>query len=124
MSVNKAVLVGRLGADPEIRYTQSGKAVCSFSLATQRGKDAETQWHQVVAWEERAEFCARNLSKGRQVYVEGEISYEKWTDRDGVARVSTKIRAWNIQPTDQKPTGSGHPPRGHAGADLAGDLPF
>ncbi len=132
-SVNKAVLIGRLGADPELRYTKTGKAVANFSLATQRDRDAETHWHKIVAWAERAEFVAQYLSKGRQVYVEGEITYRKYEDRDGNNRISTEIVAWNVQPLDAKPDSergakNGRAPagahNGPPGFDHDTDIPF
>lgn len=124
MSVNKAVLIGRLGADPEVRYTREGKAVANFSLATQRGRDAPTHWHRVVAWGERAEFCERNLAKGRQVYVEGEITYRQWDDRDGERRTSTEIVAWSIEALDARPQERGSSREDQRGPTSGYEIPF
>jgi single-strand DNA-binding protein len=95
---NQVILVGNLGGDPELRYTASGIAVCNFSLATSRkwtSKDnqpqEETQWHRCVAWAKTAEVCNRYLSKGKQVFVQGEIRYETYQAEDGTNRYSTKI---------------------------------
>lgn len=101
--VNKAILVGNLGKDPEIRYTSSGKAVCNFTLATtEKTKDNEyTEWHRITVWGNQAEACANYLSKGSKVYVEGRIetrSYEK----DGVTRYTTEINAYTVQFLDSK----------------------
>ncbi len=102
--VNKAILVGNLGADPEIRYTADGTAVATFRLATSRrwtNKDGErveqTEWHRVVAWRRLGEICAQYLSKGKQVYVEGRIQTRSWEDKDGNKRWTTEIVAENLQ---------------------------
>ena len=103
MSVNKVILVGHLGKDPEVRFTNTGSAVANFSMATSEqwndrdGKKQErTEWHNIVVWGKQAESCGQYLAKGRQVYVEGSIrsrSYEK----DGVKRYVTEIVAQRIQ---------------------------
>lgn len=103
MSVNKVILVGHLGKDPEVRFTSTGSAVANFSMATSEvwndrdGKRQErTDWHNIVVWGKQAESCGQYLAKGRQVYVEGSIrtrSYEK----DGVKRYVTEIVAQRIQ---------------------------
>ncbi len=101
--VNKAILIGNLGKDPEIRYTQSGNAVCNFSLATtERRKQGEewadhTEWHNVVAWGRQAELCNQYLQKGSSVYIEGRIQTRKWEDKDGNARYTTEIVVGDIQ---------------------------
>ena len=103
--VNKAILVGHLGADPETRNTPSGAAVANLRLATseqwtdkQSGEKKErTEWHRVVAWGRLAEICAQYMRKGQLVYVEGSIETRKWTDSDGNDRYSTEIRARDIQ---------------------------
>jgi single-strand DNA-binding protein len=104
MSVNKAIIVGNLGADPELRYTQSGQAVANLRIATNRkwkNKQGEleedTQWHRVVVWGRQAENCEKYLSKGRQVYVEGRIETNEWEDRDGNRRWTTEIVARDVQ---------------------------
>lgn len=98
-SLNKAMIIGNLGADPEIRSTSSGTAVATLSVATSRrwtsrsGEEQErTEWHRVVCWDRLAEICERYLSKGDRVYVEGRIEYRQWEDRDGRTRYTTEIR--------------------------------
>jgi len=102
--INKAILVGNLGADPELRYTQSGTAVATLSVATNRrwkDKDGnqqdETEWHRVVVWAQSAEFCGNYLSKGMKVYVEGRIQTRKWQDQSGNDRYTTEIVSQVIQ---------------------------
>ena len=95
---NLVILIGNLGADPEVRYTQNSKAVASFSLATterRKGNDGQvqdhTEWHRCVAWGRLAEICGEYLAKGSKVYVEGKIQTRKWTDQSGVDRYTTEI---------------------------------
>lgn len=102
--VNKVILIGNLGADPEIRYTQSGTAVATLSLATSRKwKDRdgnmqdETEWHRVIVWAQSAEFCANYLSKGSKIYVEGRLQTRKWQDQSGNDRWTTEIIANTVQ---------------------------
>ncbi|MGC8603219.1 MAG: single-stranded DNA-binding protein [Desulfomonilaceae bacterium] len=102
-SLNKALLLGNVGKDPEVRYTASGRAVATFSLATsQRWKDQEgndqekTEWHRIVAWGRLGEICGEFLSKGKQVYVEGRIQTREWEDQDGNKRVTVEIVANDI----------------------------
>lgn len=101
--VNKVILIGNLGKDPEIRYTQSGTAVCTFSLATsERRKQGEewvdhTEWHNIVAWARHAELCNQYLQKGSTVYIEGRIQNRKWQDKDGNNRYTTEIVVNDIQ---------------------------
>jgi len=91
MSVNKAILVGNLGRDPEIRHVPSGQTVANFSIAT-------TEWHRIVAWGKLAEVCAQYLKKGRQVYVEGRITNRQYDAKDGSGkRSTTEIVAQTIQ---------------------------
>lgn len=104
MSVNKAILLGRLGQDPETKHLDSGKSVCNFSIATSekwKGKDGQdnekSEWHRIVAWDKTAEICAKYLTKGREVYVEGKIETRKWTDKNGQDKYTTEIRALNVQ---------------------------
>ena len=101
--VNKVILIGNLGADPEMRYTAGGTAVCKFSLATSRkftGKDGQkqekTEWHRIVAWAKLAEICGQYLSKGKQVMIEGRIEYGSY-EKDGVKHYTTDIIAENMQ---------------------------
>ena len=102
--INKVILIGNLGADPEMKYTAPGTAVCTFRLATSEkfvsrdGQEQErTEWHRVVAWGKLAEICGQYLSKGRQVYVEGSIRTNSWDDNDGVKRFRTEINAREVQ---------------------------
>lgn len=103
-SVNKAILIGNLGSNPEIRYTPSGTAVANFSLATHEqwtGKDGEksekTEWHKIVAWGRLGEICGEYLKKGSQVFIEGRIQTRAWDDRDGNKRYTTEIIAQAMQ---------------------------
>jgi single-strand DNA-binding protein len=102
-SVNKVILIGRLGADPEVRYTPSGTPVANFRIATseiwndkQGQKQERTEWHRIVAWSKLAELCGEYLSKGRQVYVEGRLQTRQWDDRDGNKRYTTEVQAQTI----------------------------
>jgi single-strand DNA-binding protein len=103
-SVNKAILVGNLGRDPDIRLTSAGQTVANFSIATnerwtaQNGERVErTEWHRVVAWGRLAEICAEYLCRGRQIYVEGRLQTREWEDRDGILRYTTEVVAQDIQ---------------------------
>lgn len=97
--MNRIIIMGRLGRDPEVRTTQSGKAVTSFSVATSRKtKEKEvTQWHNVVAWEKLADICGKYLAKGSQVLVEGEMTYREYEDKNKVKRTQAEIVASNVQ---------------------------
>lgn len=102
--INKAILVGRLGRDPEIRYTPDGRAVCNFSIATSdewKDKDTgekkeRTEWHRIVAFGKLGEICGEYLAKGRQVYIEGRLQTRSW-EKDGVTRYTTEIVAADVQ---------------------------
>ena len=103
-SVNKAILIGNLGKDPEIRYTPSGQAVASFPIATTRrwrDKDGQAQeqtdWHNIVVWGRQAENAKEYLRKGRPVYIEGRIQTRNYDDKDGVKRYVTEIVAQTVQ---------------------------
>ncbi len=96
--VNKAILIGRLGRDPETRYTGGGTPVCNFSLATDESytdksgdRKKKTEWHNIVAWGKLAENCSNLLSKGKLAYVEGRLQTREWNDRDGNKRRTTEI---------------------------------
>lgn len=98
--VNKVILIGRLGRDPEMRYTAGGTPVCNFTLATDevfRGKTGEmqrrTEWHRIVAWSKLAEQCSKLLGKGKLCYIEGRLQTRDWNDRDGNKRTTTEIVA-------------------------------
>jgi single-strand DNA-binding protein len=133
--VNKVILVGNLGADPEIRYTAGGTAVCRLSLATSRrytdkqgNRQEETAWHRVDVWGKMAETCGQYLSKGRQVYIEGRLKYGSY-EKDGVKHYTTDIVAENMQLLGgpgqgnraQEPEPGFGPPEGGVPED---DIPF
>jgi single-strand DNA-binding protein len=103
-SVNKVILVGNLGKDPEVRFTPSGRAVAKFPLATtdswtdqESGRQERTEWHNVVVWGKQAESCGQYLAKGRQVYIEGSIRSRSYDDKDGNKRYITEIVAQRVQ---------------------------
>lgn len=147
MSVNKAILIGRLGKDPELKYTQGGRAVANFSVATNerwKGQDGQKQesttWHNIVAWGKQAEVMKEYLSKGQQVYIEGRIDNRSYDDKDGNKKYISEVVVQNFQfigsrgdsagggpggggsaPSDQ-PDSSPPPPSGEASDD--DDLPF
>ena len=102
--VNKVILIGNLGRDPETRYTQSGQCVANFTMATsenwtdkQGDKQERTEWHRIVAWGKTGELCDQYLSKGRKVYVEGKLQTRKWEDKNGNERSTTEINAQSVQ---------------------------
>src|SRR3979411_935182 len=104
MSVNKVILVGRLGRDPETRYTGAGQAVCNFSMATDesfKDKNGErqkrTEWHKIVIWAKQAKIAQQYLKKGSQIYLEGRIQSREWTDKEGQKRTSYEIVATNFR---------------------------
>ena len=110
MSINKVILVGNLGADPQLRATASKRPVCDFSIATSRTFAAEnetpttrTEWHNIVCFGVLAETCAKYLHKGRQIFVEGRIQSQKWKDKDGEDRYSHQVVANVIQFLGSKP---------------------
>jgi len=104
-SVNKVIIVGNLGKDPEVRYMPSGSAICSITVATSRqwkdktsgDKQEETEWHRIVFFDRMAEIAGEYLTKGRPVYVEGRLQTRKWTDKDGVDKYTTEIVATDMQ---------------------------
>ncbi|MDH4155930.1 MAG: single-stranded DNA-binding protein [candidate division Zixibacteria bacterium] len=146
MSVNKAILLGRLGKDPELRYTPAGKAVTSFPLATTErwtGQDGQknetTTWHNIVVWGRQAEVIKEYLSKGREVYLEGRISNRSYDDKDGNKRYISEVVVQNFSfvgsraevgeattpdagTSEVPPATDEQPPAGTAGDD--DDLPF
>jgi single-strand DNA-binding protein len=103
--INKVILIGHLGRDPEVRYTPDGTAVANFTMATsEKWKDKgtgekkeRTEWHRIVAWRRLGEICGEYLSKGRQVYIEGSLQTREWQDQDGNKRWTTEIVAQNMQ---------------------------
>ena len=99
-SVNKVILIGHLGRDPEVRYAPGGQAVANFSVATNDNwtdksgqKQERTEWHRVVAWGKTAELCGEYLTKGRQVYLEGRLQTREWTNKEGVKQYTTEVVA-------------------------------
>jgi single-strand DNA-binding protein len=150
--INKVILVGRLGSDPEVKYTSSGVAVARFNIATSEQwndkntgeKKERTEWHRIVVWGKLAELCGQYLSKGRQAYVEGGLQTRSWEDKEGNKRYTTEIRANTIQflgsaqahesagsggpgatKSDSTGPGSGDPFAGGDGVGLADeDIPF
>jgi single-strand DNA-binding protein len=100
-SVNKVILIGNLGRDPEVRYAPSGSAICNVAIATSRNwkdkttgeRQEETEWHRVVFYDRLAEIAGEYLKKGKSVYVEGRLKTRKWTDKDGVEKYTTEIIA-------------------------------
>lgn len=140
-SVNKAILIGNLGADPELRYTPSGAAVASFNIATTdkwKGKDGQmqerTDWHRIILWERQAEIAKEYLRKGSSVYIEGRIQTRNYEDKDGVKRYVTEIIGQRMQLLGGRagagaPAGEGGPsePPPAPPSDLTAeddDLPF
>lgn len=144
-SVNKVILVGNLGRDPELRYTQGGQAVANFTIATTErfstrdgDRQERTEWHRIVTWGKTAELCAQYLSKGRSVYLEGRLQTREWEDKEGQKRKTTEITAQTVQFLGGRggagggggsaPAGDGGPPSG-GGSDDGGapppeDIPF
>lgn len=146
-SLNKAMIIGRLGQDPDVRYTQSNTAVANMSIATsERYKDKSgewketTEWHRVVAWGRTAEICQEYLKKGSLVYIEGPIQTRQWEDKEGQTRYTTEIKALQMTMLDSKKDNAGQaaaPPQGKASEpvnsstdldekfdDFEDDLPF
>jgi single-strand DNA-binding protein len=148
--VNKVILIGNLGVDPEVRYTQSGTPVASFRIATSerwKGKDGQmqeqTEWHNIVAWDKLAEICGEYLHKGMRVYIEGKLQTRKWQDKDGHDRWTTEVIARDMKMLTPKggegvsygsggdpgPAASG-PPTGYdsyapsSGGGVGSDVPF
>ena len=114
-SVNKVIIIGNLGRDPEVRYTPSGAAVCNVSVATTRNwknresgeKQEETEWHRVVFYDRLAEIAGEYLKKGRPVYVEGRLKTRKWQDKDGMDRYTTEIIGDSMQLLGGRDSGGG-----------------
>ena len=140
-SVNKVILIGNLGSDPELKYTPSGAAVTNFNVATNEvwndkdgNKQERTEWHRVVLWRKLAEIAGEYLKKGSKVYLEGRLQTRSWEDKDGVKRYTTEVVADNMTMLDAKSEGGGSsgvssapppseaPPAADSGAE--DDLPF
>jgi len=120
-SLNKVMLIGNLGKDPEVRYTAAGTAVASFSLATSekfKNKNGEweekTEWHNITLWARLAEIAGEYLTKGKTVYIEGRLQTRKWQDRDGRDRYTTEIVGDKMQMLSGKGEGGGRPAGGRA----------
>ena len=140
MSLNKAMLIGNLGKDPELRFTPSGRAVARFPVATsEQWTDANgqrqdrTEWHNIVVWGKQAETCGQYLAKGRQVFVEGSIRTRQYDDKEGNKRYITEVIGQRIQFLGGRGGGGGdsprpvdEPPGGHGGGGGAedDDIPF
>lgn len=146
-SVNKAIIVGNMGKDPEVRYTASGEAMCNITVATSENwkdkatgeKKELTEWHRISFFGKLAEICGQYLKKGSQVYVEGSIRTRKWTDKDGQERYTTEIRGDEMkmlgsksdggqrnqdsEPTDYAPAPAKNKPK-PSFDDLGDDIPF
>lgn len=137
-SVNKVILIGNLGRDPEVRFTQGGTPVANFTMATTERwndpsgeKKERTEWHRIVVWGKQAEVAAEYLKKGRSVYVEGSLQTREWTDRDGNKRYTTEVRAQRLQFLGARPDdrGGSAPAPVEEAAEPAGgyaddDIPF
>lgn len=129
MSVNKVILVGNVGKDPEVRYLEGGTAVCSFPLATSetyRNRDGDrvttTEWHNVVLWRGLAEIAEKYVKKGSQLYIEGKIRTRSWDDRDGNKRYTTEVIADTMQMLGRRSEETQPQPQSHdTVADKAGD---
>ena len=139
--INKVILIGRLGSDPEVRYTPSGVAVANFNIATSeewKDKDSgekreRTEWHRIVAWRRLGEICGEYLSKGQQVYVEGRIQTNAWEDKEGNKRYTTEIVANTVQFLGRRDSSESARPRSTSSTDYQGmppqgpaddDIPF
>ena len=125
--INKVILIGNLGRDPELRYTASGQAVANFTIATtesrtNKGGDRQdfTEWHRIVAWGRLAEICGEYLSKGRMVYIEGTLRTRSWEDKEGRKRWTTEVLARNMQMLG--PSGDKEESTAEAGEGLADDF--
>jgi len=137
-SVNKVILIGNVGRDPEVRYTPSGTAVANFTLATTENwtnkegqKESRTEWHRIVAWGRLGEICGEYLSKGKQVYVEGRIRTNEWEDQEGNKRQTKEIVALTMQMLGSKMAteassggGAGSEPESAPRGPLDSDIPF
>ncbi|APV44374.1 single-stranded DNA-binding protein [Dehalogenimonas formicexedens] len=125
-SLNKVMIIGNVGGDPEMRFTPSGHPVTSFSVATNRTINTqgaepkkETEWFNVVAWEKLAEQCNQFLAKGRLVYVEGRLQTRSWDGQDGQKHYKTEVIANRVMPLDKRQAAAGE---AASGSDAAGDI--
>ena len=131
MSVNKVILVGRLGQDPESRATPSGASVCNFSLATNEAwtdksgqRQERTEWHRIVVWGKQAELCQQYLSKGRQAYIEGKLQTRSWEDQSGQKRYTTEVQAQTIRFLGGKEMGASSGASSYGGASDSFEAPM
>ena len=133
--VNKVILIGNLGRDPELRYTPSGVPVATFTLATTEEwrdkntgeKQEHTEWHRIVAWRRLGEICGEYLHKGSKVYIEGKLRTRAWEVRDGNTRYTTEIIAQTLQilsPKGEIPEDIPEPPPSEEPIDTEEDIPF
>ena len=136
-NVNRVILIGRLGQDPELKSTAQGKSVANFSLATNESwkdstgaKQERTEWHRIVVWDKTAELCNQYLKKGREAYIEGRLQTREWDDKEGKKRYTTEIVAERVQFLGSKSADAGaqvgaHSPGDSAApASLDSDIPF
>lgn len=129
--VNKVILVGNLGKDPEVKYLDNGVAVANFSLATTenyKNKEGErvsqTEWHNIVLWRGLAEVAEKYLKKGASVYIEGKVRTRKWEDKEGVTRYSTEILGDNMTMLGGRPPSENTAEHDSQSEDVKNDLPF
>ena len=129
--INKVILIGNLGADPEIRYSQDGVPVASFTVATTekwKGQDGQmqeqTEWHRIVAWRRLAEICGEYLSKGSRVYIEGKLQTRKWKDQSGNDRYTTEIVAREMKMLSPRTSAGGGGEYGASGQAFGGGDSF
>ena len=142
-SVNKVILIGNLGRDPEMRYTKGGQPVANFTLATNEAfttrdgqREERTEWHRIVVWGKTAELCVEHLAKGRSVYLEGRIQTREWEDKEGQKRRTTEVVAQTVQflggprgagggaPPSREQGGSYEGPADDAAPPQGDDIPF
>jgi len=132
-SLNRVQLIGRLGKNPEVRYTSNGSAVANFSIATGEtwtGKDGQknekTEWHNIVAWNKLGEICGEYLTKGKQVFIEGRLTTRSWEDRDGNKRYTTEIVASNMimLGSPDRNNGASQEATSHEPSPIEDDIPF
>lgn len=128
-SLNKVMLLGRLGKDPELKHTEGGKTICKFSIATDetwKGTDGEKQskttWHNIVVWGKLAEICGQYLSKGKLVFIEGKIQVREWEDKEGLKRTTTEILASNMVMCGGRDEGTNKPEPKSAGGGHRDDV--
>jgi len=127
-SINKVILIGRLGKDPELKYTAGGTPFCRFSMATDDvwndkssgERQEKTEWHNVVAWDRLAEICNQYLTKGRLVYIEGSLQTREWDDQDGNKRRITEVRARDMVMLGGNQESAGGPRRAAAAEGVGG----